>query len=277
MSKDKDPNIAEGELASEETLNKEDLLAQVKAAAEAGAKAGARHARPKAPMNPMTVIRCLVAALIVVAIVAVFFGVKNFLNQKPFESMGSSDDHDLVVDDPLIGYTAADFADAFITSTHAAKSLEVYTVKVVDVVTVTESGLGNWAIFSKTQYVTYTGTGIYTVDLSNFGPMSIDVDNKAKVVTVRFPHAKLTTLSIPASEMEYGDVERGLLAFGDLKMTPEAQAAIEQEAEAKMRNRLIEDRAADNADRFATMALWEIFQPLVTKMAPGYLVKVELR
>ena len=43
---------------------------------------------------------------------------------------------------------------------------------------------------------------------------------------------------------------------------------VEAVAVSKMGERLESGKAAENADRFARMSVWEIFQPLVTSVSP---------
>lgn len=66
----------------------------------------------------------------------------------------------------FLGYKAADFYDAILGDTNQLKKLEVYEAKISDATKITNTGLGNLAIFTKTQLVTFNGTAKYTVDLS---------------------------------------------------------------------------------------------------------------
>ena len=43
----------------------------------------------------------------------------------------------------------------------------------------------------------------------------------------------------------------------------------------QMEQKLLEENAMENADRMAKMSVWEIYQPVVSKICPDYTVAVE--
>ena len=254
----------------------EQLLRDVEKAAHKGAAAGRRRSRFRFPW-----VRLVLVLLVVAALLGVFFGVKawvsgDHLGEGVFDTEPSVGDMDLTVTDHgIFGYKAADFSDVILGDTTLLRRLEVYSIRVSDVCTLEQTGLANLSIFSKVQYLTFHGTAIYTVDLRQLNEYCFVVDNDAHKVTVYIPHSSMTTLTIPASEIEFSDIERGWLAFGDIKITPEQQAAIEAEAQRKMEQKLLDDQVSQDADRFAKLTVWELFQPVVSSVAPGWTLEVE--
>ena len=54
-------------------------------------------------------------------------------------------------------------------------------------------------------------------------------------------------ININEDDIEFGDVERGILGFGKMTMTPEDQAKIQAEARNKMTEKLEEQKSAEEA------------------------------
>ena len=258
---------------------REALLEDVRKAARSGARSGSRARGIRLPW-----VRIALVVLVIAAALGAFFGIKGLVeNAATYRGEGIFDveedveGKDLTLSNQgVFGYTAADFAEVVIGDATHPKLLEVYTVHVSDVVTVTDTGLANLAIFSKVQYITFHGTATYTVDLGQVNEYCFVVDNLQRRVTFYVPHAALASISIPAEQIEFSDVERGILAFGQLKLAPEDQARIQTEAQTRMEQKLLDDEVAADANRFARLAVWEIYQPMIAAVAPGYSLDVEL-
>ena len=266
--------------------DRKQLLSDVEEAARAGAASGATTAAKRSGRRSRLRLPWVRIVLVLVAIAAIagaFFGVKGLIEststhrgESIFDVEGDVEDKDLTIENHgFFGYKAADFAEVVLGDTTHPKKLEVYTVRLSEVTTLTAAGLANLTIFSKVQYITFNGVAVYTVDLGQLNEYCIEVDNLARTVTLHVPHALLGSLDIPAEEIEFSDVERGILAFGDIKLTPEEQAALETAAKAEMEKKLAADRVQLDADRFARLAVWEIYQPLISSVAPGYTLTVE--
>ena len=84
----------------------------------------------------------------------------------------------------------------------------------------------------------------------------------------------MAKITVPRDEIEFGDVSRGILAFGDIKMTPQEQSEVEAKAVANMEERLAETGQDIVADRFAKLSVWEIYQPIVKTVAKDYSLEV---
>ena len=182
---------------------------------------------------------------------------------------------DALLDEGLLGYTAADFQNAILGAATQHQELVVMEQPLEISTTITKAGLGNLNIFSKIKTVTYYGTGVYTVDLKNIDKDHIKVDTDAKTVTVIIPHAVLQYVNPDLSKTEFEDTEKGLLAFGDLSLTTEQQNQLSQSVTAAMKERLEEDDLFKQADEYATMKTWEIFQPLITAVSSEYKVVMQ--
>ncbi|MBP3868437.1 MAG: DUF4230 domain-containing protein [Solobacterium sp.] len=182
-----------------------------------------------------------------------------------------------VDDDGILGYTAADFQEAILGGASEHQELVVMEQPLSISTTITRAGLGKLPIFSKMKDVTYYGTGVYTVDLSGMKADAVLVDENQNTVLILIPHAKLQYVNADLNKTEFEDTEHGILAFGDIKLTPEETSLLENTVYTSMEERLSEQELLDEADRFAKLKTWEIFQPLVTAISPAYKVVIELQ
>lgn len=248
-------------------ISEEELVKRIETAARKGARSGSRRSG---------MFSGLLNLVIMMAVAFVIFN--NFSIKNPFERETPVENHDLTLRNyGILGYTAADFAEAILGKEARRKELVVYEAEVSDASTITKAGLGKFKVFSKCQLITYHGTAIYVVNLTDLSEKDIDLDEQTKTVTIRVPHAERKEINVPSDKIEFGDTERGLLAFGSIKLTPEEQSKVQTEAVNKMKKKLDDMNANATADRFATLSVWEIYQPLVTSVSPEYKLEIKFK
>ena len=177
----------------------------------------------------------------------------------------------------MFGYTAADFAEAVLGDSKQLKKLEVYSQDVGDVVTIKDTGFANIKAFEKNQVVTYHGTAVYTVDLSKLSANDFRLDEERNKLIMYIPHCQMEQINIPEGQIEFGNISRGLLAFGKMDVSPEEMREVQAKAREKMEKKLEEAKALDQADRFAKMTVWELYQPVVTSVSAKYTLEVEFK
>ena len=258
-------------------LREVDLLQKVENAAKEGARAGSSGSRTSAWLYRFVIFALLLA--VAGGFVYLYNRLNNGLTdiKEQFEIESASEAHDLVLeDDGFLGYTAADFAEAILGRPERLKKLEVLTREVTDMVTITDTGLGNLKMFTKAQCLTYHGIVTYTVDLGEINENSVVLDEAAKKVVLYVPHAVLEPINIPSDKIEFGEVKKGALAFGNIEITPEQTAEVQTEAQHKMEEKLKAENTIEEADRLARLSVWEIFQPIISSTAPGYTLEVVL-
>ena len=175
----------------------------------------------------------------------------------------------------VLGYIAADFQDAILGDSQQLKKLEVYSTDISGAATLVDTGLANLKVFTKTQLINYKGTVTYTVNLGELSKDDITLDEDAMKVHLRIPHAVQEEININENDIEVGDVERGLLGIGEINMTTEEIQEVQSEARNKMQEKLDEENVIAEADRFAKMSVWEIYQPIIDKVTTGYSLEVE--
>lgn len=125
--------------------------------------------------------------------------------------------------------------------------------------------------------ITYSGTAVYTVDLSDLKSSDIVLDDENKIITLYIPHAVQEEINIPEDRIDFGDTEKGLLAFGDIKLTVEESSKIQAGVRDKMQQTLDSQNVLETADRFAKLSVWEMYSPIVKGVAKNYSLEVEFR
>lgn len=189
----------------------------------------------------------------------------------------AKDEADKIIEETFIGYTAADFKNAVLGEAAQHQELIVMEQPLEIATTISKSGFANLSVFSKTKNVTYSGSGVYTVDLKHLDADHIDVDEDNKIVYISVPHSVLQYVILDPDKMQFEDTEKGLLSFGDLSMTTEQQNELEKAAKAAMNERLQEKDLFKKADEFAEMKCWSTFQPLVSAISAEYKVEIQFK
>lgn len=253
-------------------FNEEEFLKKVEKTVNKGmAKAGLRSA----------FINSLPTIIVIVVLAALIIPKVNSLNDA-FHSVFKIDeplaDHDMTIDNNgIFGYTAADFEEAILGDSSKLKKLEVFKQQISDVSTITDTGLLNWGVFTKNQLITYNGTVVYTVDLSTLRSSDIRFDEEARIITLKIPHAVQEEINIPEDQIQFGDTTKGLLAFGDIKMSMEQASQVQAEARKKMQEKLDQDKVIETADRMAILSVWELYSPIIKGVAKEYSLEVVFR
>ncbi|MBR5754212.1 MAG: DUF4230 domain-containing protein [Erysipelotrichaceae bacterium] len=253
-------------------FNEEEFLKKVEKAASKGtSKATFRNILLSS--LPTLLIIALLAYLIVPKV--------NFLS-KAFKTVfrieESVDGKDLTIENNgIFGYTAEDFEEAILGDSSKLKKIEVYEQEVSDATTIEDTGIFNLSIFSKNQVITYSGYAVYTVDLSSLRSSDIVFDQANGTITMYIPHAQQEEINIPEDRIDFGDTEKGLLAFGDIKMTVEDSMKIQAGVREKMQEKLDSQNVLDTADRFAILSVWEMYSPIVKEVSKSYALEVKFR
>ncbi len=255
-----------------EVLDEKELLKKVEKAAEKGVRKGGWK-NIFVSILPTLIAVGLLAYFVVPKIDALHEGLKGFFRfDEPLA------DHDMTIDNNgIFGYTAADFEEAVLGDSEKLRKLEVYKQEVSDVSVITDTGLLNWGVFTKNQLITYNGTVVYTVDLSSLKKSDIVFNEEEKIITLKIPHAAQEEINIPEDKIMFSDTNKGLLAFGEIKMTLEQAAKVQAQARQKMQEKLDADNVLETADRFAKLAVWELYSPIIKGVAKDYSLEVEFR
>lgn len=129
----------------------------------------------------------------------------------------------------------------------------------------------------KTQNVSYTGTGYFVVDLDKMTKDCIVQDEKAKTVTIRIDHAYLETVDIHPNDVIIDEVQEGLLARGNIKLSVADYNTIEKELRSRLEEKFNTAENGQMADDMALKMVKEIYEPIVKAMDSNYSVVVEFK
>ncbi|MBR2802396.1 MAG: DUF4230 domain-containing protein [Erysipelotrichaceae bacterium] len=259
------------EAARKEAEEKEAAEKRKKAAAAVGSVAAGAVALGKATKGSFRFLKGILVGLLIGFLAGSYLTGSGLINLgEKVESV--KEDVDEMLDEGFLGYTAADFQNAVLGAASEHQELIVMEQPLEITTTLTKAGLANLQIFSKTKTITYYGTGVYTVDLKDMDPAHIKVDNENKFVTISIPHTVLQYINSDLDKTEFEDTEKGLLAFGDLSLTTEQQNELALSVENSMREELTQPERFAQADEFALLKTWEIFQPLISAVSPQYRV-----
>ena len=114
-----------------------------------------------------------------------------------------------------------------------------------------DNSWGNLSIFKKIQNINFIGTGIYVLDLSNINSNNISINENLISITLPKPSVEMVTLN--EEKTVYETPERGLLRFGDIKLSPEDHQQLIVVVKDKMKNKMLEkqyyDKAIDNSEK----------------------------
>ena len=253
-------------------INEEELLKKVEQAVRRGSTKG----------KVWGLLLQVLPVLIVLGLLAYYVIPKIDAMHAAFDSVftvdAPVDNHDMTIENSgIFGYTAADFEEAILGDSSRMKKLEVMKQDVTEATTLTDTGAFNWGVFTKNQLITYHGTVVYTVDLSDLKPTDIVMDEENKTIILKIPHAQQEEINIPEDDIQFGDVNRGMLAFGDIKATPEQIAGVQSEARQKMQEKLDAGNLKETADRFAKLSVWETYSPIVKGVSRDYSLEVLIK
>lgn len=206
------------------------------------------------------------------------FGYQQYVSfHKNLSSVGQLEDHDLTLENKgIFGYTAADFGKVIIENSAREAKLIVDKKEVSVPTVITQAGLFNLGVFSKSQNETIYGVGEYTVDLSQISQDDIQLNENNFTVTLTVPYPELNTdtVAMDPSKTVIGDTDKGWLSFGDITLTAEEQQSFETEARQKLTERLSQSDCYEEAVKFAKLSIREIYEPIVESVSPAYKVEI---
>lgn len=215
---------------------------------------------------------------IVLLIAVMFMGYKWYEMQKASEHVTPIEEHDLTLENnSIFGFAVVDFQEPVLEKAVQQRLLIVEEQEAYVGTSVTETGLFNLGVFNKEQMLTIHGTGQYTIDLTQVKARDISLDEENYELTICIPHAKLHNVSYDPEKTEIGDLQRGWLAFGDLKLTAEQQNVFEVGAKQELEAKLSESERFAEADRFAKLEAYEMYQAIVRTISPAYKVVIEFQ
>ena len=173
----------------------------------------------------------------------------------------------------ILGNTQA-FGDAILGEARQKQELVVFEQDVEVESSITQA-LANLEIFSKTKVIHSFGTGVYTVDMSKIDTNAIAVTDNPRTVTLTIPHTQLQYITKNLEATQFEDTQRGLLGFGEVKLTQEQQNILERSIEDSMREQLESEEVFADADKAALLVVYDAYQPVIAKVDSSFALVVK--
>lgn len=103
-----------------------------------------------------------------------------------------------------------------------------------------DNSWGNLSIFKKIQNINFIGTGLYVIDLSTINPNDITIDNNG--ISMKLPKPSVEMVTLNEEKTVFSPLEKGLLRFSDIKLSPEEHEELTSVVKNKMKNKMLENQ-----------------------------------
>ena len=182
----------------------------------------------------------------------------------------------LVLSDPTIKVT---FEEVILSQPTETRKLVVFEQKATVKAKVEDRVFEHidWSALTRSQTVSYTATGSFVVDLSNLSENDIVDDKDNKILTIRIDHPKLDKIEVDPNKIKIGDTQRGLLTFGNIKLTLEDYISIEKSIQKRLKAKFDTSANGQKADDIALQMVKELFAPIVKAVDDSYTLVIEFK
>ncbi len=164
---------------------------------------------------------------------------------------------------------ANDISKKFISKETLIKKIEqkqkliTTEVEISEKVTI-DNSWGNLDVFKKIQNISFTGTGIYAVDLSNLKNSNLSINNETKIITLKISKPQIEAINIDDDKTEY-QTDNGLLRFGEIKLTPEEHEAIMENVKKDMNKKMMENDYYSKATSNSKKSIRDMIKSILGK------------
>lgn len=169
------------------------------------------------------------------------------------------------------------FSEVILSKPEEERKLVVMEREATVSTTIENDKLFDWEVFGKNQVVKYTARGCFVVELDSLTEEDIITDHKNRKLTIKIPHPKLDAIEIDPNRIVVGEQQKGLLAFGNLKMTVNDYVLLESELQKKLKTSLDTSANGQEADDIAIRMVREVYEPVVHAIDSDYSVNVEFK
>lgn len=180
---------------------------------------------------------------------------------------------------PWIVADANDTSKKFITKDTVIKKIQqkqkliTTEVEINEKITI-DNSWGDISVFKKLQNISFTGKGVYVVDLSSLKSTNISIDSNNNILTVKIPKPKVELVTIDESKTVYETPEKGLLRFGDIKLTPQDHEIMVGNVKKTMTQKMNEAEYSDKALTNSKRSMETLIKSILNNDSK-YTVKVE--
>lgn len=163
--------------------------------------------------------------------------------------------------------------DVIINKIHEKQELITLEVDLSENMAIDDSW-GSLGIFKKISKINYAGTGTYVIPLTGIKADNIEVTNKN--ITIKVPEPSVKTITIDEDKTTFEPTEKGLLRFGDIKMTPAENEQLSKTVKEKMLAKMQEPELYNKAKESSINTIEGFLKNILTdKIYNQYDIKVE--
>lgn len=216
----------------------------------------------------LALIVILIITVVVLAVMLALTGKKTpHTSTESVEVSHNIDNKSYTLSDGAMPYEVnVKFGDALLKEAKQDKKLIIMTQEVVMPYTAESEGFIKLDAFSKSQGMVFYGKAEYTVDLSDLGTDSFEVDNENKKITIHIPRPE-AEVNFQPGKAKFFDTSNGILSFGQLKLTNEQHNELENVALGLLRSKVASDEESrQTAERYARLSVKEIYEPVIRQM-----------
>jgi hypothetical protein len=167
--------------------------------------------------------------------------------------------------------------EALVNEIHQKQELITLEIQMTEKVTL-NSSWGSLEIFKKVQSINYSGTGSYTVDLASLMAENIIIDDKNKNISAKVTSPTIKGVSISEEKTEYQTPKKGLLRFGEIKLTPEENEMLLSSVKDKMLKKMSEQDFTSQAKASSEQTLKNLIQSVISnKTTEPYTIEIQFQ
>ncbi|MFL0253322.1 DUF4230 domain-containing protein [Clostridium neuense] len=163
--------------------------------------------------------------------------------------------------------------DTVIKKIHQKQKLITTEVEISEKTTI-DNSWGNLDIFKKMQNISFTGKGVYVVDLSLLKSSNIYIDSNNNILAIKIPKPKVELVTIDESKTVYETPEKGLLRFGDIKLTAQEHEVMVENVKKAMLEKMNETEYSNKAIINSRKSMETIIKSILNSNSK-YTIKIE--
>jgi hypothetical protein len=167
--------------------------------------------------------------------------------------------------------------EILVNEIHQKQELITLEIQMAEKVTLDDSW-GSLEVFKKIQSINFSGTGMYTVDLSSLKAENISIDDNAREITITVAAPQVKSVTISEEKTEYQTPENGLLRFGEIRLTPEENQIILGNVKEKMLKKMSEGEPSSEASKSSEQTIKALVGSIISaKTKEIYNIKVRFQ
>ncbi|MEW9097192.1 MAG: DUF4230 domain-containing protein [Clostridiaceae bacterium] len=154
-------------------------------------------------------------------------------------------------------------SEAIVNKLKEKQELIVMEAELEDQVMLDDSW-GNFEVFKKITYINFAGKGAYTVDLSKIESSNVNIAQDNKVIYIKLPKPVVKSINIDEDKTTY-KIEKGLLRFGEIKLTPAENGVVTSKVKERMNEKLLDSSNMSKAEESSKKSLTEIIDNILNE------------